>query len=241
MTEARPLVPALLAEAAGTFALVFVGCGAIMVDALTGSLGHVGVSLAFGLVVGAMIYAVGHVSMAHFNPAVTLAFAATGHFPWRRVVPYWLAQTGAAVLAAVLLRWALGPVAGLGATRPSTWVTTPGVLLVEALLTACLMFVIIAVATDPRAAPGMAGAAIGATVTLAALMGGPLTGASLNPARSLGPAVASLDAAAIDDLWFYLVGPAVGALLGGLLYQAIRRGERPRPTAAATPSAEVPA
>ncbi len=218
-----------LAEAAGTFALVLAGCGAIIVDAQTGALGHVGVSATFGLVIGAMIYATGHLSGAHFNPAVTLAFAATRHFPWRRVPGYVAAQLLGALAAALVLRAALGNVAHLGATVPGELVTLPGWLLVEFLLTATLMFVIASVATDGRAVGAMAGTAIGGTVALSALWAGPLTGASMNPARSLGPAVASGAADALGALWAYLVVPVLGALAGALLYEAVRRGSRPAP------------
>lgn len=224
-----------LAEATGAFALVWTACGAIMVDSLTGAFGHLGVAAAFGLVIGAMVYATGHLSGAHFNPAVTLAFAATGHFPWRRVPTYVAAQCLGAVAAALVLRWMLGPVAGLGATRPSALVTLPGALAVEFLLTAVLMFVIASVATDGRAVGVMAGGAIGGTVALNALWAGPLTGASMNPARSLGPALVS---GALADLWLYLVVPVLGALAGALLYEAVRRGAKPTTPRAAL-AAEV--
>ena len=224
-----------LAEAAGTFALVWTACGAIMVDSLTGAFGHMGVAAVFGLVVGAMVYATGHLSGAHLNPAVTLAFAATGHFPWRRVPTYLAAQGLGAVLAALVLRWMLGDVAGLGATHPSGLVTPAGAVLVEFLLTAVLMFVIASVATDGRAVGVMAGGAIGGTVGLNALWAGPLTGASMNPARSLGPALAG---GAVADLWIYLVVPVAGALAGALLYEAVRRGTKPT-TQRAVAAAEV--
>jgi glycerol uptake facilitator-like aquaporin len=115
----RPLARALVAELIGTFALVFAGAGAIVVDATTGALGHVGISLVFGLVIMVMIYAVGHVSGAHFNPAVTFAFSLSRHFPWRRALGYWAAQVTGAVLAAALLRASLGTAGHLGATRYS--------------------------------------------------------------------------------------------------------------------------
>ena len=177
----------LAAEALGTFALVFFGCGAIVVDAEQGGLGHLGISLAFGLVVMAMVYAVGHVSGAHINPAVTVALAARGHFPWRFVPGYLGAQVAGAVLAAVVLRATLGNVADLGATQPSG---SDGQSFVwEAILTGVLLVVIVSVATDSRAAAGGAALAIGGTIALASLVGGPISGASLNPARSFGPAV----------------------------------------------------
>jgi MIP family channel proteins len=213
-----------LAEGFGVFALVLVGCGAIIVDASTGALGHVGVSLAFGLVVGAMVYATGHVSGAHLNPAVTLAFAVTGHFPARRVPAYVAAQTAGALLAALVLRFVVPDAGTLGETRPAgiDWART---LVIEVLLTAILMFVVAAVATDGRAVGAMAGNAIGGAVALGSLWAGPLTGASMNPARSLGPALVG---DGLGVVWLYVVGPAVGALLGAQMYEWIRRGDRPR-------------
>jgi MIP family channel proteins len=209
----------LLAEIVGTFALVFAGCGAIMVNAQTnGALGHVGIALTFGLVVMAMIYAVGHVSGAHFNPAVSLAFALTRHFRWARLLGYWLAQLAGALVAAAVLRGSLGEVADVGATVPSG--TDRQAFLWELILTFFLMFVIMAVATDTRAVGEAAAIAIGGTVGLDAMFGGPITGASMNPARSLGPA---LVAGELESIWVYLTAPLLGAALGALTYQVVRR------------------
>jgi len=208
---------ALCAEAVGTFALVFAGAGAIVVDARTHALGHVGVALVFGLVIMAMIYAVGHVSGAHFNPAVSFAFALTRHFPWQRVAGYWLAQAAGALAAAALLRASLGGEAHVGATLPSG--SQGQAFLWEGILTFFLMFVIMSVATDTRAVGEAAAIAIGGTVGLDALFGGPITGASMNPARSLGPAVVSGD---LHALWLYLLAPLAGATVGGIAYQFIR-------------------
>ncbi len=213
-----------LAEAIGTFALVFVGCGAIMVNERTGALGHVGVSIAFGLVIAAMIYAAGHISGAHFNPAVTMAFAATKHFPKERVAGYVLAQCMGAIVAMLALRVTLGDAGSMGVTEPSRFIDLLGLVIVEVVITAMLMFVIASVATDGRAVGIMAGAAIGGTVALASLVAGPLTGASMNPARSLGPALVAID---LDWLPHYLLIPLVGAWLGAQLYQTVRRGSRP--------------
>jgi aquaporin NIP len=217
------LARALVAEAIGTFALVFAGAGAVMVDAKTHSLGHVGVAITFGLVIMAMIYAIGHVSGAHFNAAVTFAFALTRHFPWRRAVGYWLAQFVGAVSAAALLRGSLGNIAHVGATLPSG--SQEQSFLWELVMTAFLMFVILAVATDTRAVGEAAAIAIGGTIGLDAMFGGPISGASMNPMRSLGPALVSGD---VHALWLYIVAPLVGASLGGLAYQFVR-GEQPRP------------
>ena len=185
----RPLAQALAAEAIGTFALVFAGAGAIMVTEKTGDPGNLGVALTFGLVIMAMIYAVGHISGAHFNPAVSFAFALTRHFPWPRAACYWAAQLAGALAAALLLRSSLGDVANVGATLPSG--SDGQAFLWETILTFFLMFVIMAVATDTRAVGEAAALAIGGTVALDALFGGPITGASMNPARSAGPAIAA--------------------------------------------------
>jgi len=215
--RALPLARSLVAEAIGTFALVFAGCGAIMVDAKTGALGHVGVAITFGLVIMAMIYAVGHVSGAHFNPAVTLSFAFTRHFPRRHVPLYWGAQLAGALVAAAILRGSLGNIARLGATYPSG--SDRQALLWEAVLSFFLMFVIMAVATDAHAVGEAAAIAIGGTVGLDAMFGGPITGASMNPARSLGPGIVTGD---LHAVWIYLLAPLVGAALGALAYTFIR-------------------
>jgi MIP family channel proteins len=214
---ARPLV----AEAIGTFALVFAGCGAVMVDAKTHQLGHVGVALSFGLVIMFGIYAVGHISGAHFNPGVTFAFALTRHFPWPRTVAYWCAQLVGAFLAAALLRASLGNIADTGATLPSG--SQGQSFLWELVMSALLMFVILAVATDTRAVGEAAALAIGGTIALDAMFGGPISGASMNPARSLAPALVSGN---LHALWIYLLAPVLGAALGGLAYQFVR-GEQP--------------
>jgi len=218
------LVRSLAAEAIGTFALVFAGCGAIMVDAGTGALGHVGVAISFGLVIMVMIYALGHISGAHFNPAVTFAFALGRHFPWPRVGAYWSAQLAGALAAALVLRGSLGDVAHVGATLPSG--SDGQAFLWESVLTFFLMLVIMAVATDTRAVGEAAAIAIGGTVGLDAMFGGPITGASMNPARSLGPAIAASDFTAI---WVYLSAPLLGAALAAGTYQFLRSeavGER---------------
>jgi aquaporin NIP len=218
-----PLARVLVAELIGTFALVFAGCGAIMVDAKTHQLGHVGVAISFGLVIMFGIYAVGHISGAHFNPAVTFAFALTRHFPWSRAFAYWATQIAAALIAAALLRASLGNVVNVGATLPSG--SQGQSFLWEFIMSGFLMFVILAVATDTRAVGEAAAIAIGGTILLDAMFGGPISGASMNPARSIGPAFVSGD---LHALWLYIVAPIVGASLGGLAYQFVR-GEQTRP------------
>jgi MIP family channel proteins len=213
-----PFARRLAAEAIGTFALVFAGCGAIMVDAKYGGpLGHVGVAITFGLVIMAMIYAVGHISGAHFNPAVTFSFALARHFPRRHVPLYWGAQLVGALIAAAILRGSLGNIAHVGATYPSG--SDGQAFLWEAVLSFFLMFVIMAVATDTRAVGEAAAIAIGGTVGLDAMFGGPVTGASMNPARSLGPGIVAGD---LHSIWVYLLAPIVGAALAAITYAFIR-------------------
>jgi MIP family channel proteins len=207
----------IAAEAFGTFALVTGGCGAIVVDKTSGALGHGGVAACFGLVIMVMIAAVGHLSGAHFNPAVTVAFAVTRHFPWRDVPFYVSGQLLGATAGALALRALFGDVAGLGATAPAGSALQS--LGLEVLLTAVLMFVIVSVATDTRAVGELAAVAIGGTVALDALWGGPVSGASMNPARSFGPA---LVAGVWPAHWVYWAGPLLGAVLGAALYQALR-------------------
>jgi aquaporin NIP len=221
LIKAPLLVRALVAEAIGTFALVFAGCGAIMVDAKTHQLGHIGVAFSFGLVIMFGIYAVGHISGAHFNAAVTFAFALTRHFPWSRAFAYWGAQFVGAVTAAALLRASLGNVAKIGATYPSG--SNAQSFLWELVMSAFLMFVILAVATDTRAVGEGAAIAIGGTIGLDALFGGPISGASMNPMRSLGPGIVAGD---LHAIWIYLLAPIVGTAVGGLAYQFVR-GEAP--------------
>jgi aquaporin NIP len=209
------------AEGLAAFALVFAGCGAIVADAeYDGALGVVGVGLVFGLVIMVMVYATGHLSGAHINPAVTIAFTVTRHFAVRDAAAYIAAQLAGALVAALVLLavWTAEP-AALGATVPS--VGAGSALVYELILTAFLMFVIMAVATDTRAVGAAAAIAIGGTVALDALFGGPVTGASMNPARSFGPALA---AGEWTDFWVYLAGPVAGAILGALAYQLVRGG-----------------
>ena len=208
-----------LAEGLAAFALVFAGCGAIITDhTRAGALGAVGVALVFGLVIMVMVYATGHLSGAHINPAVTLAFTLTRHLPAREAAAYIGAQVGGAIAAALVLAaiWPSQP-ADLGATVPS--IGAGSAFIYEVVMTAILMFVIMAVATDTRAVGAGAAIAIGGVIGLDALFGGPLTGASMNPARSLGPA---LVAGQWDHFWVYVAGPIAGASLGAAAYQVVR-------------------
>ena len=204
-------------EFVGTYALVTTGCGAIVVNTLTGTVSHVGVALTFGLIITVMIAATGHISGAHFNPAVTLAFAFIRRFRWSEVPLYISGQVLGAIFGALTLRVLFGVTASLGVTLPQADPIQS--LMLELLLTAGLMFVIIAVATDPRVPHPLAALAIGATVALGALWAGPISGASMNPARSFGPA---LVAGVWSSHWIYWLGPTLGAGVGALVYEALR-------------------
>ena len=224
MDRSLPLARRAGAEGFAVFALVFAGCGAAVANAqYDQALGTVGVALVFGLIIMVMIYATGHLSGAHINPAVTVAFTLSRHFPAREAAVYVAAQVVGAIVAALLLLavWPDQP-AQLGATVPS--VGTGSALVYEFVLTAFLMFVIMAVATDTRAVGAAAAIAIGGTVGLDALFGGPVTGASMNPARSFGPAVA---AGEWTDFWIYLAGPLLGAAAGAFSYQLVRGNLNP--------------
>jgi len=223
VSDAPNLTRRATAEALGAFALVFAGCGAIITNAeRSGALGAIGVSLVFGLVILAGIAAFGHISGAHFNPAVTTSFFLTRHLPARDAGVYIGAQLLGATAGALLL-WAVWPgkPAALGATVPS--IAVGRAVIVEGVMSALLMLVILSVATDTRAAGAPAAIAIGSVIALDALFGGPLTGASMNPARSFAPA---LVAGEWRDFWVYLAGPLIGAPLGSLAYQ-FARGEHP--------------
>jgi aquaporin NIP len=198
-----------LAEFLGTFALVFAGTGAIVSnDTYGGVIGHPGIALTFGLVVMAMIYTFGDVSGAHFNPAVTTAFAAAGQFPWREVPGYAAAQCLGAISASALLRSQFPAHATLGTTLPAGSASQSFVF--ELILTAILMLTILRVSTGAREKGITAGIAVGAIIALEAMFAGPVSGASMNPARSLAPAVVS---GTMDSLWLYLAAPTAGALL----------------------------
>ena len=208
------------AECIGVFFLVLAACGSVIVGGLTGAYGHMGMAFSPGLVVMVMVAATGHLSMAHLNPAVTLAFALTGHFPWREVPFYISGQLIAAALGAAVLRFLFGNVFVLGANQPAGPIVQS--LVMEVLVTAILMFVIAAVATDRRAKGLRAGLAIGGAVALNVLWAGPISGASMNPARSFGPVLIS---GVWTAHWIYWVGPIVGAALGAFAYEFVRDTE----------------
>jgi len=208
----------LLAELLGTFCLVFAGTGAIVVnEAANGVVTHVGVALVFGLVVMSMIYALGDVSGAHLNPAVTVSFALARRFRWREVPGYLGAQLAGAVAASALLRLVFPGGGALGATLPTGGIVPSFVM--EIVTTFMLMLVILTVSSGPKERGLMAGIAVGGVVGLSALFAGPISGASLNPARSIAPAVVS---GHMEGLWIYLVGPTLGAALAVPAFVALR-------------------
>jgi aquaporin Z len=198
----------LFAEFLGTFGLVFAGTGAIVINAQTGAITHPGIALTFGLVVMAMIYCFGDVSGAHLNPAVTTAFAAARRFPWRDVPGYLAAQTLGAFAASGLLRVLFPLDAKLGATLPAG--TAAQSFILEIVLTFLLMLVVLSVSVGASEKGITAGIAVGGVIALEAMFAGPITGASMNPVRSLAPAVVS---GHLEHLWLYLAAPVVGALL----------------------------
>lgn len=208
------------AEAFGTFALVFAGTGAVVINHVTGgAVTHVGVAITFGLVVMSLIYAVGDVSGAHFNPAVTLGFWLSGRLPGRSVAPYVVSQLAGALAASALLRLMFGNAASLGATVPLGPVVRSFVL--ELALTAILMFVILCVSTGPKEVGVMAGIAVGGVILLEAMFAGPISGASMNPVRSLAPALVS---GRMEALWVYLAAPILGAAAAVPCWRATRGG-----------------
>ncbi|MCA9176162.1 MAG: aquaporin [Planctomycetales bacterium] len=207
-----------LAEVIGTFCLVFVGTGAVVInEAQGGAVTHVGIALTFGLIVMAMVYSLGDVSGAHINPAVTIAFWVDGRFRGNQVAPYVMSQFLGALAASGLLRLLFLEAPDLGMTLPARewW----HAFVFEVVLTFILMFVVLNVSTGAKVKGIMAGAAIGGVVTLEALFAGPICGASMNPARSLGPAVFSNHLA---DLWIYLAAPTLGAMLAVPVFYCIQ-------------------
>ena len=200
-----------LAEAIGTFSLVFAGTGAIVINDISGGkVTHVGISLTFGLVVMAMIYAVGDTSGAHLNPAVTLGFWFARRLPAAAIVPYVASQIAGAFAASGLI-WLMFTHPTLGATHPAGSAIQTFTL--ECVLTAILMFVILGVTTGSKEKGLLAGVAIGGVIAFEALFGGPISGASMNPARSLAPAVVS---GAASDVWIYIAAPIIGSAIGVL-------------------------
>jgi len=209
-----------VSEFIATFIMIFAGCGAIVIDTLTGSLGHIGIALTWGFVVVAMVYTFGHISGAHMNPAVTITFAITKEFDKKELAPYILAQLLGAVVASLVLYLLfeeeatnIKELAYLGATHPRG--SQIQAFFMEFILTFILMIVIFGSAVHGKATKSFAGLAIGLTVGLEAMFAGPITNASMNPARSIAPAVISGN---LNDLWLYIVAPIFGAVAAGFVY-----------------------
>lgn len=218
-----------LAECIGTFAIVFAACGVVISNgASNGAVTLIGIALAPGLMVLAMICALGPVCAAHFNPAVTLAFAVAQRFPWRHVPAYLFAQAAGALLASALHQVLYGREVALrvhfGAHIPSAGVSPASAFGFELIYGFFLMFIVMAVATDKRVSAPIPAIAIGMTVAMAIMVGGPISGASMNPFRSLAPALFA-GGEALHVLPIYLVAPAVGAVMAALLYEALRDGQ----------------
>jgi len=211
------------AEFVGTYILVFAGCGAIVIESLTGAIGHVGIALVFGFVVTAIIYTFGHVSGAHLNPAVTISFTLSHELGMRDAFAYILSQIIGALLAIATLALLfleehknIQELAYYGATLPrGSWYQS---FVFELILTFILMLVIYGSAVHGKAVKSFAGLAIGLTVGLEAMFAGPITGASMNPARSIAPALLSGN---ISDLWIYIIAPIIGAVLAGYFYTKV--------------------
>jgi len=215
---ALPVARKFLAELIGTYVMIFAGTGAIVINAESGgAITHLGVALTFGLIVLAMIYTLGDVSGAHMNPAVTLAFAAAGLFPFAAVLTYLAAQFSGALLASLTLHFLFPQSANLGATLPAGAPMQSFVL--EVILSAILMFGILNVSHGAKEKGITAGIVVGSVIALEALFAGPISGASMNPARSLAPAIVS---GQLQHLWIYLVAPVVGTLIAIPLFGVVR-------------------
>ncbi len=208
----------LTAEFSGTYFLVLCGCGAIVINQMSnGVITHVGIAITFGLVVMSLIYALGDVSGAHFNPAVSIAFAVAKKFPVSSLLPYIISQISGAIAAGFTLKFLFPSNELLGTTIPSG--TNMQSLILEILLTFLLMFVIMKVAHGSKETGMFAGVAIGSVVALEAMFAGPICGASMNPARSIGPAIAS---GHLEHLWVYILAPSIGAVLSIILYNYLK-------------------
>ncbi|TGD79439.1 aquaporin [Hymenobacter wooponensis] len=197
-----------IAEVLGTFAIIFCGTGAIIINQEShGAITHVGIAITFGLIVTSMIYALGTISGAHFNPAVSIAFTVARKFPARELLPYIVSQAIGAILASAVLRYLFPANELLGGTMPAG--TEAQSFILEFILTYFLMLVIMNVAYGSKEQGLFAGLAIGGVVLLEAMFAGPICGASMNPARSLSPALVS---GHLEHLWLYLVAPTLGAV-----------------------------
>ncbi|KAF8050469.1 hypothetical protein N665_1961s0001 [Sinapis alba] len=218
------LTQKLIAELIGTYFIIFSGCGVVVVNVLYGGkVTFPGICVTWGLIVMVMIYSVGHISGAHFNPAVTICFAIFRRFPWYQVPSYIGAQLAGSLLASLTLRlmFKVTPEAFFG-TTPADSVARA--LVSEIIISFLLMFVISGVATDSRAIGELAGIAVGMTIILNVFVAGPISGASMNPARSVGPAIVM---GVYKGIWIYIVGPIIGIVAGGFVYNFIRFTDKP--------------
>jgi len=217
------LLKKMVSEVVSTFLLVFMTCGAAAISASDPTrISQLGQSVAGGLIVTVMIYSVGHISGAHMNPAVTLSFAVFRHFPWIQVPFYWASQFTGAICASFVLKAVLHPITVIGTTVPHGphWHS----LVIEVVVTFNMMFVTLAVATDSRAVGELAGLAVGSSVCITSIFAGAVSGGSMNPARTLGPALASND---FEGLWIYFLGPVMGTISGAWTYTFIRFDDTP--------------
>ncbi|CAD6233431.1 unnamed protein product [Miscanthus lutarioriparius] len=216
----------IFAEVLGTYFMIFAGCGSVVVNLSTnGTVTFPGICAVWGLVVMVLVYSVGHISGAHFNPAVTVAFATCGRFPWKQVPSYAVAQVLGSTLASLTLSVVFGGATAhdhFFGTAPSG--TNAQAVVLEFVISFFLMFVVSGVATDNRAIGELAGLAVGATVLLNVLVAGPITGASMNPARTLGPAIM---AGRYRSIWVYMVGPVCGTVTGAWAYNLVRFTDKP--------------
>ncbi|XP_006286127.2 probable aquaporin NIP4-2 [Capsella rubella] len=218
------LTQKLIAEMIGTYFIIFSGCGVVVVNVLYGgTVTFPGICVTWGLIVMVMIYSTGHISGAHFNPAVTVTFAVFRRFPWYQVPMYIGAQLTGSLLASLTLRlmFTLTPKAFFGTTPTDS---SGQALVAEIIISFLLMFVISGVATDSRATGELAGIAVGMTIILNVFVAGPISGASMNPARSLGPAIVM---GRYKGIWIYIVGPFVGVFAGGFVYNFMRFTNKP--------------
>ncbi|KAM0927168.1 hypothetical protein ACQ4PT_003255 [Festuca glaucescens] len=220
------LLKKMVSEVVSTFLLVFMTCGAAAISSSDPTrISQLGQSVAGGLIVTVMIYSVGHISGAHMNPAVTLSFAVFRHFPWIQVPFYWASQFTGAICASFVLKAVLHPITTIGTTVPygPHW----HALVIEVVVTFNMMFVTLAVATDSRAVGELAGLAVGSSVCITSIFAGAVSGGSMNPARTLGPALASND---FTGLWIYFLGPVLGTISGAWTYTFIRFEDPPKDT-----------
>ncbi|XP_031386976.1 aquaporin NIP1-1-like [Punica granatum] len=216
-------VQKMIAEVCGTYFLIFAGCGSVVVNRNEKVVTEPGIAITWGLAVLVLVYSVGHISGAHFNPAVTIAFATCKRFPWKHVPAYVAAQMLGSLLASGTLRLLFtGRHDQFAGTLPTG--SDMQAFVIEFIITFYLMFVISGVATDNRAIGELAGLAIGATILLNVMFTAPVTGASMNPARSLGPAIVSNN---YTGIWIYLLAPTLGAIAGAWVYNSIRLSDKP--------------